>query len=155
QVHGTAYEFLRNRVTDARNFFAPPSSSSPQYERNQFGGSIGGPIKRNRTFFFLDYEGRRVREGITEVTNVPTALERVGDCSRSNASAIDPFTHLPFPGNVIPASRLNPVGLAVAALYPLPNRLVPNLDFVSSPTERDREDHFDLRVDHHLAAADE
>ena len=155
QVHGTAYEFLRNRVTDARNFFAPSDQQSPQYQRNQFGASFGGPLVKDRTFFFIDYEGRRLREGITQVTNVPTTLERVGDFSRSSVYAINPFTGTPFPGNVIPPSFLNPVGLAVAALYPLPNRNVPNLDFVSSPIERDREDHFDLRIDHHLDAADE
>ena len=155
QVHGTAYEFFRNRVTDARNFFAPANENSPQYQRNQFGASLGGPIARNRTFVFADYEGRRLREGITQVTNVPTALERVGDFSRSNVYAIDPFIGAPFPGNAIPQNRLNPVGVAVAALYPLPNRSVPNQDYVSSPTERERDDHFDLRLDHNLDASDE
>jgi outer membrane receptor protein involved in Fe transport len=155
QVHGTAYEFLRNRAMDARNYFAPPAENSPQYQRNQFGASVGGPLARNRTFLFADYEGRRVREGITQVTNVPTALERVGNFSRSNVFAIDPFTQLPFPGNVIPQNRLNPVGLAIAALYPLPNRSVPGQDFVSSPAQRDRDDHFDLRLDHNVGAADE
>ena len=155
QIHGTAYEFFRNRATDARNFFAPVTEKSPQYERNQFGASLGGPLVRNRTFVFADYEGRRVREGITQITNVPTALERVGDFSRSNVFAIDPFTQLPFPGNAIPKNRLNAVGLAIAALYPLPDRAAPNQDFVSSPTGRDRDDHFDLRLDHHLSPSDE
>src|SRR5262249_13204465 len=150
QFHGTGYEFLRNRVTDARNFFAPPTEKSPQYERNQFGGSLGGPLVRDRTFVFLDYGGRRVCEGITRITNVPTALERVGDFSRSNAYAIDPFTQAPFPGNAIPKERINGVGLAIAALYPLPNRSVPGQNYVSSPAQKDRDDHFDLRLDHTL-----
>src|ERR1017187_9617849 len=63
QFHGTAYEFLRNRAVDARNFFAPAGQPSPAYQRNQFGASAGGPLRRNSTFFFADYEGRRVREG--------------------------------------------------------------------------------------------
>ena len=155
QLHGTAYEFLRNDVTDARNFFAAPFEPTPQYQRNQFGGSVGGPLVRNRTFFFGDYEGRRVREGITQVTNVPTALERVGNFSQSSLYAIDPFTQQPFPGNVIPQNRLDPIGLKIAALYPLPNRGVPGQDFVSSPVERDRDDHFDLRLDHSLGAKDQ
>lgn len=155
QVHGTAYEFLRNDVTDARNFFAAPSEPSPQYQRNQFGGSAGGPLVRNRTFFFGDYEGRRVREGITQVTNVPTALERAGNFSQSSLYAIDPFAQQPFPGNVIPQNRLDPIGLKIAALYPLPNRGVPGQNFVSSPVERDRDDHFDLRLDHSLGAKDQ
>ena len=154
QTHGTAYAFFRNRVTDARNFFAPPTEKSPQYQRNQFGGSLGGPLARNRTFVFADYEGRRVREGITRITNVPTTLERSGDFSRSNVLAIDPFAQLPFAGNAIPKNRLNTVGLAIAALYPLPNRSVPGQDYVSSPVQRDRDDHFDVRLDHNLGASD-
>ena len=155
QTHGTAYEFFRNRVTDARNFFAPATEGSPQYQRNQFGGSLGGPLARNRTFVFADYEGRRVREGITRITNVPTALERAGDFSRSNVLAIDPFTQLPFAGNAIPKNRLNAVGLAIAALYPLPDRSVPGQNYVSSPAQRDRDDHFDLRLDHNLGLSDQ
>ena len=155
QIHGTAYEFLRNRVTDARNFFAPPTEKSPQYQRNQFGGSLGGPVAHDRTFVFADYEGRRLREGLTRITNVPTELERVGDFSRSNAYAINPFTQQPFSGNAIPKNLLSPIGLAIAALYPLPNRSVPGQNFVSSPSQRDRDDHFDVRLDHHLRASDE
>lgn len=155
QVHGTAYEFFRNRALDARNYFAPATEDSPQNQRNQFGASLGGPIVRNRTFIFGDYEGRRVREGLTRITNVPTALERIGDFSRSNLYAIDPFTQQPFPGNAIPANRLHPVGKAIAALYPLPNRSVPNQDYVSSPASRDRDDHADIRMDHSLGATDD
>jgi hypothetical protein len=155
QFHGAAYEFFRNRVTDARNFFAPATEKSPQYQRNQFGASAGGPVIRNRTFFFADYEGRRLREGITQVTNVPTALERVGNFSQSSVPAINPLTQTPFPGNIVPSYYMNPVGLAVAALYPLPNRPTPGRDYVSSPAERDRDDHFDIRADHKLGAADD
>lgn len=155
QFHGAAYEFFRNRVTDARNFFAPAAEKSPQYQRNQFGASAGGPLVRNRTFFFADYEGRRLREGVTRVTNVPTDLERVGNFSKSSLPAIDPSTQAPFPGNVIPDYYRNPVGLAIAALYPHPNRSAPNQNYVSSPTARDREDHFDVRADHNLGPADD
>jgi hypothetical protein len=155
QLHGAAYEFFRNRALDARNFFAPPSEKSPQYQRNQFGASLGGAVKQNRTFFFGDFEGRRLREGVTRITNVPTDLERAGDFSRSNLLAIDLFTQLPFAGNLIPVERRNPVGLAVAALYPRPNRLAPNQNYVSSPTLDDREDHFDVRLDHNLGASDD
>ena len=117
--------------------------------------SAGGPVVQNRTFFFGDYEGRRLREGITRITNVPTALERAGDFSRSNLLAIDPFTQLPFAGNAIPRERRNPVGLAIAALYPLPNRSAPSQNYVSSPAARDRDDHFDVRLDHNLAPSDD
>jgi hypothetical protein len=155
QLHGTAYEFLRNGALDARNYFAPGGQPGPAYQRNQFGASAGGPLRRNRTFFFGDYEGLRLREGLTRVTNVPTQLERTGDFSRSGVPAIDPFTQTLFPGSAIPQPYLNPVGLAIAALYPLPNRSNANQNYVSSPAERDRDDHFDVRVDHNLGPADQ
>src|SRR6185503_3908072 len=148
-VHGSLFEFHRNGKLDARNFFAPASEPKPKYIRNQFGGSLGGAIKRDRTFFFGDYEGTRSREGITRITNVPTAPERAGDFSQSLFGVpIDPFTGLPFPGGMIPNFRINAVGRALAALYPLPNRNVPLQNFVSSPTQRDRNDSFDARLDH-------
>lgn len=149
--HGTAYEFFRNAALDARNFFAHTEDAAPRYQRNQFGFSLGGPIRENRTFFFGDYEGRRVREGITQVTNVPTDLERAGDFSQSIFTPpLDPYTQQPFEDGRIPSSRLNPTGQAVAALYPLPNRDKPGQNYVSSPVLQDRDDRFDIRVDHSL-----
>ncbi len=151
QLHGTAYGFFRNDALDGRNFFAPADEPAPTFERNQFGASLGGPIRSDRTFFFVDYEGRRLREGITRVTNVPTLAERSGDFSNSAfAPPIDPFTQQPFPGGRIPASRIHPVGAAIAALYPGPNRSTPFQNFVSSPILDDRSDHFDARIDHRL-----
>jgi hypothetical protein len=156
QFHGAVYEFFRNSRLDARNFFAPAREPKPQYQRNQFGGALGGPLRRDRTFVFADYEGRRVREGITRTTNVPTALERAGDFSQSNPPfVLDLFTQRPFPNARIPADRIHPVGRAIAALYPLPNRAVPGQNFVSSPILRDQDDHFDVRLDHALTAASE
>jgi hypothetical protein len=149
--HGSLFEFHRNGALDARNFFAPASEPKPKYIRNQFGGSLGGPIIRDRTFFFGDYEGTRSREGITRVTNVPTAQERAGDFSQSLFGIpTDPFTAQPFSGGMIPTDRINSVGHAIAALYPLPNRNVPLQNFVSSPTQRDRNDSFDARLDHRI-----
>jgi hypothetical protein len=147
--HGSGYEFFRNGALDARNFFAPSGEAAPRYQRNQFGASAGGPVVKDHTFFFVDYEGSRVREGITRITNVPTLAERSGDFSRSLFTPpINPFTQQPFPGNKIPAQFINPIGRAIAALYPAPNRDVPFENFVSSPIQRDRNDHFDARLDH-------
>lgn len=149
--HGSLFEFHRNAVLDARNFFASSGEPKPKYLRNQFGASIGGPIKRDRTFFFADYEGTRAREGITRITNVPTLLERAGNFSQSLfGTPIDPFTGQPFFGGVIPSMRINPVGQSILNRYPLPNRNVPLQNFVSSPTQRDRNDSFDARVDHRM-----
>jgi hypothetical protein len=149
--HGSLFEFHRNAALDGRNFFAPASEPKPKYIRNQFGGAIGGPIKHDRTFFFADYEGTRSREGITRITNVPTALERVGNFSQSLFGVpTNPFTGMPFDNGIIPDFFINPVGRASAALYPLPNRNVPFQNFVSSPILRDNNDSFDARVDHNL-----
>ncbi len=147
-LQGTAYGFFRNGSLDARNFFAPGDEPAPDYRRNQFGGSIGGPIAKDRLFFFADYEGTRTKEGITQVTNVPTAAERAGDFSQSVLPApINPFTFQRFPGDRLPAEFINPIGSALAALYPLPNRSAPLANYVSSPNLDDRNDQFDLRVD--------
>src|SRR5262245_32700227 len=152
--HGTAYEFLRNQVLDARNFFAPADQPDPRNQRNQFGFSFGGPIVKDRMFFFGDYEGARLREGITRLANVPTARERVGDFSQSLLGPpLIPGTQFPFPGGQIPQMFLNPVGLKIAALYPAPNRNVPGLNFASSPIQRDRNDLFDVRIDHTYSPA--
>ena len=149
--HGSLFEFHRNAALDARNFFAPAGEPKPKYIRNQFGGSLGGPLKRDRTFFFGDYEATRAREGITRITNVPTLLERAGNFSQSLFGIpIDPFTGQPFFGGIIPTLRINTVGRAIAALYPLPNRNVPLQNFVSSPSQRDRNDSFDARLDHRI-----
>ena len=152
QLHGTAYEFLRNAVLDGTNYFAP-KDTAPKDIRNQFGASLGGPIRKDRTFFFVDYEGLRIREGITQTTNVPTSLERIGDFSQSSLVPIDVLTGQPFPNSMIPKARMSPVALAIAALYPLPNRSTPGQNFVGSPTEKDRADHFDVRLDHNLSTS--
>jgi hypothetical protein len=149
--HGSLFEFHRNAALDARNVFAPANEPKPKYLRNQFGGSIGGPIIKDRTFIFGDYEGTRSREGITRITNVPTLAERQGDFSQSLfAPPINPFTGTPFPGGVIDPLFIHPIGRAIASLYPLPNRNVPFRNFVSSPTQRDDNDSFDVRLDHRV-----
>ena len=150
-IHGTVYEFVRNGALDARNYFAPPSEPAPGYERNQFGASLGGPIKTNRTFFFVDYEGTRSLAGITRISNVPTLQERAGDFSQSLfPKPIDPYTQQPFPDGIIPAYRQSPIGQAIAALYPTPNRTKFGENFVSSPDSTNRVDQFDARIDQQI-----
>ena len=148
---GTAYEFLRNGALDSRNFFAPDDTDDPEYSRHQFGGTLGGPLARNRTFFFADYEHTRLREGITRVSNVPTARERNGDFSQSLFPApVDPLSRQPFPGGQIPSFAINPIGRAIAALYPLPNRDESFANYVSSPTLEDDVHQFDGKIEHNL-----
>jgi hypothetical protein len=142
------YDFIRTAAFNARNFFALESEPAPAYRRHQFGGSAGGAVVRDRVFFFADYEGTRLREGITRVTNVPTGAERIGDFSASLFPApIDPFTGQPFQDGRIPDFFQHPIGRAIAALYPDPNRNAPFANFVSSPDLVDDGDQFDVRVD--------
>ncbi len=152
RMGGTTYEFFRHQSLNATNFFAPKGEPDPDYRRSQFGGSLGGPIVASRTFFFVDYEGTRAREGVTRVTNVPTLAERRGDFSQSLLrKPINPFTQQPFPGDRIPDFFQDRIGLAIAALYPEPNRNVPFQNYVSSPLSTDHRDQVDLRLDHALS----
>jgi Carboxypeptidase regulatory-like domain len=151
-LSGTAYEFFRNGGLDSRNFFAPEGEPDPEYNRHQLGGTVGGPLARNRTFFFADYEHARLREGITRVTNVPTAAERAGNFSQSLfAPPVDPASGQPLPGGQVPPFFINPIGQAIAALYPLPNRTTPFANYVSSPTLEDDVHQFDAKVEHNLS----
>jgi len=156
QFHGTAWEFFRNRDMDARNFFAP-AGTDPQYQRNQFGAALGGPLRKDKTFWFADFENHYVREGTPRVTNVPTALERIGDFSQSPdvPYVIDPYTQAPFPGNKIPDYRQDPIGRAIAALYPLPNRAVLGANYVAAPVQRDDGQNFDIKIDHAISKSSE
>jgi hypothetical protein len=119
QLHGGLYEFVRNDAFDAKGYFA---ETTEKLEQNQFGGTIGGPLKQDRAFFFGYYEGLRNTQGITTSATVPTAAERRGDFS----AMAGPLLNLaaggtPFPGNQIPAQAINPVAVNVLNMYPLGN----------------------------------
>jgi hypothetical protein len=149
ELHGSVYEFYRNGALDARNYFAPADQDRPALNRNQFGGSIGGAIRKNTTFFFADFEGFRETRGEPQATNVPTLAERNGDFSNSSLPApFDAFSQTPFPNAQLPF--MNPVGQGVAALYPLPNRNVAGQNYVASPLSSDDHNKFDVRLDHRL-----
>src|SRR5438093_7577599 len=135
-VHGSAFEFLRNNAFDARNFFA---ARKEKLERNQFGGTVGGPLVSNRTFFFVSYEGQRKEEGNVNVSIVPTAAQRRGDFS-GLAPIFDPLTtgtaggaavRTQFANNIIPQDRLSPQALFFNQYIPMPNAAGDT--FVSSP----------------------
>jgi hypothetical protein len=124
-VHGDLYEFLRNNALDARNFFA---AQTEPLHRNQFGATMGGPIRKDKDFFFLYYEGQRDSAGTTQAAIVPTAAQRNGDFSGLTDPAtgqpvplINEFTGQPFPGNQVPPFLQNPISVQAAKLYPLPN----------------------------------
>ncbi|HWP84276.1 MAG TPA: TonB-dependent receptor [Terriglobia bacterium] len=152
-LHGSVYEFLRNSALDARNFFE--RSEPAPLRRNQFGGTLGGPIQRDKTFFFLNYEGLRERRAQTRTFSVPSPAVRGGDFS-AVGSIRDPLTGLPFENSRIPAGRLNRAAQAFLQNVPLPN--IPGAgevqNFVASPTERNDQDQFTVRVDRTLGPQD-
>jgi Carboxypeptidase regulatory-like domain/TonB dependent receptor len=129
QLHGTAYEFLRNDKLDGTNFFANRSGAGkPEYRQNQFGGTLGGPILKNKLFLFGSFDGTRIRSGTSSISTVPTAAERTGNFSEVR-NIFDPLTTVGtgaamtrqmFPGNVIPKARWDPLFPALLALYPAP-----------------------------------
>ena len=119
QFHGALYEFLRNDAFDARNFF---SEEVEPLKQHQFGGTLGGPVTRDRVLFFGYYEGFRNTQGMTTTATVPTALERQGDFSGLGVPLLNLAAGgVPFPGNRIPEPAINPVSRSVLALYPLGN----------------------------------
>ena len=118
QLHGTLYEFLRNDVFDTRNFFA---ADTEPLKQNQFGGTVSGPIRRNRVFFFDYYEGFRNRQGVTRGSTVPTPQQREGDFSGNAVPLIDTTTGQVYPGGVIPASQISPLSQLLLQYYPLGN----------------------------------
>ena len=147
---GSAYGLGGGNLLGGRNHFAPKQGPAPEYSRYQAGATAGGPLAKNRTFFFADYERTGRREGITRVAHVPTGAERAGDFSQSSDKPIDYATGRRFPGDIIPANRISGFGRAAAALYPLPNRESALANFVSSPPLRDDIDNVDVRVDQSL-----
>lgn len=153
QVHGFAYDYLRNRVLDARNFFDGPRKAA--YIRNQFGTGVGGPLVKNRTFYFFNYDGLREHQGLTRLGSVPTAAMRAGDLSELGAPAMDPFTQTPFAGNRIPAERIDPLSAKVLALYPLPNLPGTAANYLGQPVQPNSQDQWNMRVDHRLTDRDQ
>ncbi len=155
-LHGSAFEFLRNDALDGANFFANRSGAGkPEYRQNQFGGTMGGPIRKNRTFLFGSFEGTRIRTGTSSISTVPTALERTGNFTGIR-NIFDPLTTVgtgaammrqQFPGNVIPRSRWDPLFPALLALYPAPtgSGIVNNYYF--SGVDRDDWNSYDFKGD--------
>lgn len=147
ELHGALWEFLRNHNLNARNFFAP--SARPKLVQNQFGAAAGGPIRRNSLFFFGSYEGLRVRPAALVAASFPlTAEERRGDFSASRTPVRDPNTRLPFPNNLVPASRIDPVSRRFldANLMPLPNQ--PDGSYVDTTAQQQNNNSALARVDY-------
>jgi hypothetical protein len=151
--HGTLFEFLRNDALDARNFFLPKVIP---LKRNQFGAAIGGPIWKDRVFFFADYQGTRLRQGLSFNDVVPSVPERSGNFSDLLPKTIkDPLTQAPFPGNVIPASRISQQGAFFIPYIATPNVIQGTTNrFIYAPSLPQNNDEGDMKVDARLTNAD-
>lgn len=182
-LHGSAFEFLRNSKLDANNFFANRSGNPLRtFQRNQFGGSIGGPVRlpklldgRNRTFFFSNYEGQRQRNARFAQHTVPTLAERQGDFSQTRTAPgalrviYDPFSttadparpgrflRTPFAGNRIPSNRLDTVALRAQEYYPQPNSpgtpVTNQFNFTALKSFPEFQDRIEFKVDHNFSSA--
>jgi hypothetical protein len=119
QIHGSVFEFIRNNAFDARNWF--DQGPAPAFHQNQFGGSVGGPIKTNKIFFFANYEGFRQIQPATVYSKVPTPQEIQGDFSANPKQLYSPSTGLPYIGNQIPTTDFSPAALKMLAYFPAPN----------------------------------
>jgi len=147
QFHGDVFEFFRNEALNARNLFARPGPK-PEFRRNQYGLTTGGPIQTNKTFFFVDWQGTRQRTGITRFSVVPALAQRDGIFTQP---IFDPASspRTPFVNNTIPAKRFDALGLQVLDHYPLPN-VTGASNFVRTATEPDNQDQADFRIDRYF-----
>jgi hypothetical protein len=171
EYHGTAWDFLRNNGMDAKSFFA---DSVEPLHRNQFGGVFGGPVRKDKTFFFLYYEGVRDTQGETTLATVPSNAERTGNfadqcplnngtfnsqglCIGNTSGQVSPNGQLfnEFTGNPIPYNQLpfiNPISQTLLSYYPLAND--GPFTFVGTQTLTSNTDQFGMRVDHYLTSRD-
>ncbi len=157
-LHGTLFYFMRNEALDAKNFFDPPDRPKPPFKRHQYGFSAGGPIYfgdkldwRNKVFWFGDAEWTDIRQTRTATSTIPTAGMRSGDFSdllaQRNKAIIDPLTGSPFPGNIIPADRIDPIAQTLINLYPNPQNADVAANFVNQAPQVEDVKKWDVRAD--------
>jgi outer membrane receptor protein involved in Fe transport len=162
QLHGTLWEFLRNDAVDANNYFAPIKEPLKQ---NQFGATVGGPIKKDKTFIFGFYEGFRNTQGVSGQTTVPSVKERGGDfselcpqgftegfCNNPANQLFNALANAPYPNNLVPPGQINSVSENLLSFFPLPNagtNLFSTTQILTNDT-----DQFGIKVDHYLDPRD-
>lgn len=163
--HGALYEFLRNNSFDARNFF--DRGDVPPFRFNQYGGSLGGPVYlpgysgKDKSFFFFNYEGQRRRRQTTTIATVPTVAQRNGNLSTLPQQIYDPLSgdpstgrRQPFPGNIIPADRIDPISKALLPYWPEPNLPGNAANYITTVGEQIDYDQVTTRIDHNLSSKD-
>ncbi len=163
-IHGLAYEYLRNQYFDVNDFFSNRNKlKKPENNQHQFGGNFGGPIIKDHLFGFFNYEGTRIKQGVSRISTVPLANERIGDFSLAAATAngvtyptiFDPTTGQPFANNQIPSNRIDPVMAKLIALFPQPNIPGKQLNnFARNALLQDNNDSYNGRVDWTKSSSD-
>jgi hypothetical protein len=163
QFHGAAFEFLRNSAFDAKNYFDKASLPIPGFRRNQFGGTLGGRIIKDKLFFFANYEGLRQMQGQSLTATLPSTTWLQGNFSGTPTVVYDPLSRVlnangsvasstPFPGNVIPANRIAPQSLTYASVVLPPVANFGANDYASQPGEPLNNDQAQLRLDYSLSS---
>ena len=156
QFHGSAYEFVRNDIFNAKNFFDLPGPA-PAFRENQFGAALGGPIRKTRAFFFVNYDGQRTRQSLADLFSVPTLAERSGNFAGA-ATIFDPLTSQPIPGNDIAndsALRLDSAAVALLAKLPAPTAGLSAKNNLLSIGKRSFESNqYNVRLDHQFSDRD-
>ena len=161
KLRGSGFEFHRDDAFDANNFFNNRAGrAKPAFRQNQFGGTLGGALVKDKTFFFGDYQGHRETQGQTFLSTVPTLAMRAGNFSELTRTIYDPLTGAPFPGNTIPADRIDTVARNILTqLYPEPNtsgtrqasgQTINN--HLINPVKERQDNQFDVKVDHNLTS---
>jgi len=171
RLHGSLFEFLRNSAMDARSYFNPQGTAFPTFRLNQFGGSLGGPVVlpklyhgKDKTFFFVDFEGYRRDSQQLTLGNIPTAKMRVGDFSET-ATIYDPlttranpggsgFVRTPFTGNQIPSNRWDPISAKMINAYPVPTSPARFNNYLGNLIQHQNWNQGDARIDHQMTPRD-
>jgi hypothetical protein len=167
--HGSVWEFLRNDKLNANNYFNNLNRvARPGFHRNEFGGTVGGPIIHNKTFFFADYQGFRVSQPQPSTSTIPSAalqqMVETGNFGALGTAIYNPYStsttaagatvRNPFPNNQIPASLLDPAAVKLVRLLPTPTSLATTANYIYNGTLSQQTDQFDIRVDQNLGASD-
>lgn len=168
QFHGNAWEFVRNNIFNANNFFNNLNNvARPAFHRNQFGGTVGGPIRSNRTFFFADYEGTRAAQPITTTSTLPTQPQvkmiETGDFSAFPTTIYNPnqtqtvngvTQRVAFAGNIIPKTYLDNAAGLIASLLPTPTSSAAANNYTFNAPQTQQTNQFDIRVDQNIGSSD-
>jgi hypothetical protein len=169
ELHGSAFEYLRNSALDANTFFNNQAGKAKApYRRNEYGFTVGGPIRKDHTFIFADYQGTRIVQPATQVDTIPTLAQQqmveTGNFSAFPSTIYNPYNtaknssgatvRVPFAGNVIPQQLLDPAASKIIALLPVPTSASATNNFIFNPAGSQRDDQFDIRVDQNVGKAD-